>query len=291
MASRGFDTFDFSKSSEWLNYYQNIFPAPDYSRLLKIKQKWYKDHIDSTYDPNPIPQSSQSSAPRPQSSGARPQPQASTAASAMQQFQVLLFLLSIPGLFIGKALHLIIAGHLAGIIHYHNTPKLNLAYWRPVLTDDNMHAIAFALLCLVVPVSSLWLVPAYLGTLIYVAEVFLKHPRVPASLKAYARRIEDNKLGILQTRADCEVWVGFGILAMALLGYSHWISPVLYWQYTRMRYVLNYFSKITFGNLRVKGDAVFTGKPGVGMIWEKIKTFCNWLGSVDTNPSSSCEIF
>lgn len=280
MANRGFENFDFSKSSEWLSYYENIFPLPEPARLLKIKQKWYKDHVDSTYNANPAPPSPNQV---PRSSVVLP--------SSMQLFQVCLFSLSLFGLYFGKALHFIIAGHFAGIIHFHNMPKLNLAYWRPVISDDNMHAIAFALLCLVLPINALWVVPAYLGTLIYTAEVMLKHPKVPEKIKAYARKIEEKKMFILQTRADCEVWVGFALIVLVLLGSTHWIAPIIYWQYTRMRYVINYFSKITFANLRVKGDSLFFNKPGVGLVWGKLKTFCDWLCTVDSNSSPSCEIF
>jgi hypothetical protein len=60
-----------------------------------------------------------------------------------------------------------------------------------------------------------------------------------------------------------------------------------------MRYILNYFSKITFGNIRVKGDQMFQGKPLLQNVWEKIKGFCNWLNTIEANqaPGSSCQIF
>ena len=209
----------------------------------------------------------------------------------MQQFQVLLFFLSIPGFFFGKSLHLIIAGHFAGIIHFHNMPKLNLEYWRPVIADDNLHSIAFALLFLVMPTQALWVVPAYLGTLIYTADVIIRHRLAPERFKVIARKIEARKITILQARADCEAWIGFGLIILTALGYSHWISLIIYWQYTRMRYIINYFSKITFGNLRRKGDLLLTNKPGVGILWDKVKTFCDWLCTLDSNQGSSCEIF
>ena len=50
----------------------------------------------------------------------------------MQTLQVILFFLSIPGLLIGKALHCIIAEHLAGIIHYHDMAKLTAEYRKTV---------------------------------------------------------------------------------------------------------------------------------------------------------------
>ncbi|OMJ92203.1 hypothetical protein SteCoe_5078 [Stentor coeruleus] len=295
MATKGFESFDFSKSQEWLNYYENnVYPKPDYARLQKLKQKWYKEHIDKYYNPDPVshgpqtnPSQNQGSSRTGQAYGSSlPQP------SSMQKLQTLLFFLSVPAMFFGKTLHLIICGHLAGIIHYHNMPKMNLEYWKPVVSDDNLHSIAFALLFLVLPTNALWVIPVYLGTLVYVPDVIIRSAYFPQKIKDLANKFERKKLMILQSRADCEAWVGFGLIIFTILGYSHWISPIIYWQYTRMRYMLNHFTKITFANIRAKGDQMLTNKPGIGMVWEKLKYFCNWLCTVEANPQpSSCQIF
>ena len=246
----GFENYDFSKSADWQSYYQNIFPPPEYSKLLKIKQKWYKDHIDANYNPNLSTSSNPSSRPNPSRSNSQASPLSPP--SSMQTLQVILFFLSIPGLLIGKALHCIIAGHLAGIIHYHDMPKLTAEYWKTVLTDDNLHSIAFALLFLIIPTQSLWIVPAYLGTLIYLADFLLKFRKTPESLKKQAQKVKLRTNEILQMRADCEVWIGFALIGLTVAGYSHWISPIIYWQYTRMRYVINYFSQCSFRSLNEK---------------------------------------
>lgn len=294
MANRGFENFDFSSSAQWLSYYENIYPPPNYSQLTKIKQKWYKEHIDKNYNPNanaPNPNASNSSVPP------RPQPNRSSNSevppSPLQLFQVALFSLSVPAMLYGKTLHLIIAGHVAGLIHYHNLPRMNLEYWRPVIADDNMHSIVFALLFLILPASNLWMVPAYTGVLVYIPEVVLKLQYAPQRLKDAAKKLETNKIRLLQTRADSEVWVGFALIFIWITGMGHWINPIIYWQYTRMRYILNYFSKITFTNIRVKGDQFFSTRPGLSVAWEKLKSFCNWLCTIDSNQpaGSSCEIF
>ena len=295
MASRGFDSYDFGSSTEWLRYYDNIFPQPSYSQLTKIKQKWYREHVDKAFNPNPpgpsaSNSSNPSSAPRPQASR---NPQNRTPPSPLQLFQTVLFSLSIPAMLYGKALHLLIAGHLAGLIHYHNMPRMNLDYWRPVISDDNMHSIVFALLFLVLPTSNVWLVPAYIGVLVYVPDVVIGLQYAPKKFKDIAQKFDDSKLKLLQARADCEVWVGFALVILWVIGFGHWITPVIFWQYTRMRYILNYFSKVTFANLRVKGDQVFMTRPGFSVVWEKVKAGCDWLCKLESSPSSasSCEIF
>jgi Transmembrane protein 33/Nucleoporin POM33 len=296
MANAGFENFDFSKSSEWIAYYQNIFPPPDYTRLLKIKQKWYKQRIDPNYSPDvpsagPNPSIPPNSRPANAGQSSARTGSGTGAVSVMQKLQVLLFILSIPGMLIGKSLHLIIAGHLAGIIHYHDMPKLTLEYWQPVLTDDNLHSIAFALIFLMVPSSFLWVVPVYLSVSVYIGNFATRYSGLPASIKTLGRKIDSKKLLILQSRADTEVWLGFAMIFLTLVGYMHWITPIIYWQYTRVRYSLNYFSKTSFSNLKVKGDKLFTGKPGIQTVWVKIIQLCNWMTTVDVNSSPSCQIF
>lgn len=299
MASRAFDNFDFANNPDWRIYYENIFPVPTYTQLAKIKQKWYREHVDRNYNPSSPASSNASNSRNPSSSQSSSHSSASQASgptqgvSTLQLLQTSLFLLSIPAFFIGKSLHLIAAGHVAGIIHYHNMPRMSVEYWRPVISDDNLHSLVFALIFLIVPSSSIWLVPAYIGVLVYVPEVVIKTRYFPEGLKEYARKCERSKVKLLQSRADTEAWIGFALVALWVIGASHWITPIIYWQYTRMRYILNYFSKITFANLRVKGDQLFTGRAIFSNLWEKVKSGCDWLCKIEAgqSPSSSCQVF
>ena len=299
MAARGFDNFDFANNSDWRSYYDNIFPVPSYSQLAKIKQKWYRDHIDKNYNPSNSASpnasnsnsSSSSSHQAPNSSSSHSSP--SQPVSTLQLLQTSLFLLSIPAFFIGKSLHLIAAGHVAGIIHYHNMPRMSADYWRLVVADDNLHSLAFALIFLIVPSNAIWMVPAYIGVLVYVPEILVKTRYFPEGLKGYMRRCERSKVKLLQSRADAEAWLGFALVVLWVLGASHWITPIIFWQYTRMRYILNYFSKITFANIRYKGDQLFMARPMFSNVWEKVKSGCDWLCKMEANQSlaNSCQVF
>lgn len=150
MASlKAFEDFNWAASEAWQKHYAGVYPIPNHIQLLKIKQKWFKSNVDPNFDPNPT--SSQNSGsgngPRTFASGNRSS-NAPRAISTLQILQTVLFLLAFPGFFINKSLHLIVAGHFAGIIHYHNIPRLNADYWKNVILDDNFHAICFALIFL-----------------------------------------------------------------------------------------------------------------------------------------------
>mmetsp|Transcript_17119 Transcript_17119/g.17001 ORF Transcript_17119/g.17001 Transcript_17119/m.17001 type:complete len:157 (+) Transcript_17119:434-904(+) len=156
-----------------------------------------------------------------------------------------------------------------------------------------MHAILFALIFLFFNNHLLWVVPAFLGTFVYIGDVLSRHPSVPASIKVYTKRLDANKVNMLQVRADAEMWIGFASILMIFLG-SNIVFPLIYWQYTRMRYMLNGFSKTSFAYLRLKGDTIFQRMPAIiGKGWEKVKSICAWSVSMEAGPSagSSCTVF
>ena len=46
---KAYEKYDWSKSSGWINYYDNLYPAPPLKVLDKFKRKWYKKNIDSDF--------------------------------------------------------------------------------------------------------------------------------------------------------------------------------------------------------------------------------------------------
>ena len=45
-----YQEFDFSKSTAWLNYFDNLFPTPPMKKLEKFKRKFYRREIDNEFD-------------------------------------------------------------------------------------------------------------------------------------------------------------------------------------------------------------------------------------------------
>lgn len=48
--SSSFENYDFYSDSKWLSYIDNVFPTPSKEQYDKIKKKWYKNNIDSSFD-------------------------------------------------------------------------------------------------------------------------------------------------------------------------------------------------------------------------------------------------
>lgn len=126
----------------------------------------------------------------------------------------------------------------------------------------------------------------------YITDTLSKQPSVPTKIRNLALKLEPKKLEILQVRADAEIWVGFASVIVGVFGSSSLIYALLYWQYVRMRYMLNAFSKTSFAYLRYKGDVLFAKTPAiVNKGWIKLKDLCDWVNNMEAQQSSSCEIF
>jgi len=72
------------------------------------------------------------------------------------------------------------------------------------------------------------------------------------------------------------MWVGFASIFLAIFGNMSFIFPLLFWQYMRMRYMLNGFSRTSFAYLRFNGDTLAQRAPGiVQKAWTKLKQLCD----------------
>mmetsp|Transcript_14911 Transcript_14911/g.21696 ORF Transcript_14911/g.21696 Transcript_14911/m.21696 type:complete len:288 (+) Transcript_14911:1-864(+) len=282
---RQYQAFDFANNPNWRAYYDQVHGNPTPQQLERIKKKWYKRHIDPDFDPEYTQPRQSAEHPRQQ-----PRQQPRQPVQPLQLLQVGLFALAVPSALFGKALHMVVAAHFAGILHYHSTPKLTKEYWKAVVLDDNAHALGFALLFLIMPMSIIWVVPVALGAAVYTADILPRTNYLPPSLSGYLRKLDSKKAELLQMRSDSEVWVGFAVTIGALLGVCHFIVPLVFWQYMRSKYTLNRFTQISFAYLRMRGDQVFGGCPWfLQTCWSKLKQFCNF--AVTPQQPSSCSIF
>ena len=50
-----FKEYNWAYSSEWNNYYNNLYPSPPIEKLLHYKKKFYRNYIDPEFDINYIP--------------------------------------------------------------------------------------------------------------------------------------------------------------------------------------------------------------------------------------------
>jgi hypothetical protein len=73
-------------------------------------------------------------------------------------------------------------------------------------------------------------------------------------------------------KATCEVYAGIASILFIFIGNA--------WQFLRLKYMVNGYTKLAFGQIRMSGDGLMASCPSViGMVWEKIKSGCEYMAS------------
>ena len=129
-------------------------------------------------------------------------------------------------------------------------------------------------------------IPLVLNAYVQAAEygriLLNRNPRTPvlSSLKNYIDRAVNQRAQFVEMKGDVEVGIGFYLPLVWFFGWSNVFIIFFYWQFLRMKYVINYGTRATFGKIRVYVDAKLRA-PGVPAvvktIWTKVKSTCEWL--------------
>ena len=101
----------------------------------------------------------------------------------------------------------------------------------------------------------------------------------------------------MELKHDLEIYLGIYLIVAILIGWSYFLQILVYWQFLRIKYAINYNAQAAFR--RVDGKITsFLGNsfvPGLfRQLYQKIKSGLAYLSSMDdpNNQSrSSCSIF
>lgn len=284
MAEERYERFAWSESNEWQDYLRNVYPPPTLPQVVKIKRKWYQKHIDPELSLEPP----SASTPPPQSSVPPPsRPSRSTGSSGgrgLFLLPALLFCLWPYAWFIGKGLHVAIAAFSIGVFAKYGIPKLNLDYWRPVATDDDMHSVVYCLLLLIFADGLATQIPIVLGGACWVVSGMSG----VAALQTYTRNV--NMYSLASLKSDSEVALGvFSLLSIPAPNGSL-VLALLMWQFLRMKYMLSTLTQSSFAKMRMYGDAVFPAGGVMGGVWEKLKRFASYMVTVEQGGQTGCSV-
>ena len=262
--------------------------------MEKFKRKWYKRVIDPSFDieytaPQTSSQPSQPSAGQAFGQAYFQAPPRPPQNSTLAKVQCLLFLAMFPAVFIGKGIHFAMTAHFAGLIQWHGMPKLSKEYWARCLPDENLHCILFCFLYLFFDQASIWFIPEGIMAAICVANMAIFYPTLPSFVENYASKIRTMEYHLLGMKAQAEIFAGIFAIIMVFIGGISLIFPMLYWQFLRVKYMVNPYTKAAFTQLRISGDDATANWPSFRWAWDKIKGFMEYMGSAHER-QSSCSV-
>jgi hypothetical protein len=166
-----------------------------------------------------------------------------------------------------------------GIINKNGTPKFSGDYLRQLMPDEHFQNLGY--LGVVVFLGGINFVvysPLVLFAYLTVCDVAIKTPslKLPEFVMGYLRKGVDQRGQFLALKADLEIYIGIYLIVGWFLGWSSLISIFFYWQYIRLKYMLNYNTKLSFSKFAttIDGYAGAPNAPGIlKTIWGKVKDF------------------
>jgi hypothetical protein len=177
-----------------------------------------------------------------------------------------------------------------GILNKNGTPKFSKEYLQMIIPDENVHNLGYlGFLILMIDYSFTAYTPLLLYALIIVCDTgaiyIRKNPNIslPSIVKEYTLKVADHKGQLLDLKAGIEIYMGFYLMVGWFLGFATLFSIIFYWQYMRIKYMINSRTQTAFTLLRIKIDTFMCNPSVPGIVitgWEKIKSGLRYLTSV-----------
>mmetsp|Transcript_22302 Transcript_22302/g.47804 ORF Transcript_22302/g.47804 Transcript_22302/m.47804 type:complete len:328 (+) Transcript_22302:13-996(+) len=303
-AEEAFLTFDWTNEG-WQKYFNELYPQPNHAQAMKFKKKWYRANIDSSLDANFDPleadrarrEASETKSKKTDGGPGLSSSEAfanvapaavSSLSRPMKRMSLLLHLVSVicgfcylpfgADLYF-KALQAFCFGFVVELYGKYGRPRLQVAWWRPILLDDAFCSLILTMMFL--PARPLVFVLAMptLSSVLFCGEAVKSDEAVlPAALGFLKQRLlacvePKRKQTVLQLRSDIEVGVVFLLITMALLSQGNVVLPLIFLNFMRIRYLVNPFTQASFKKVDSRVSPMFEKIPGVGWVWNKFKGF------------------
>ena len=273
-----FKEYNWAESSEWKSYYNNIFPTPPSSKILRYKIKFYRNKIDPDFDidykspteeDNSYSNTNSSSTSNNQKSNENTNnnnafqnmfskeqtfetykaaqslanPINSNLLICIETFLLIAFIISLPSSH--KSSLLALLGFLVRTIRCVGIPKFDMIYFRALIMNDSCHTLLYSLQTLLDKFNYYIIIPVLISTIIALSD----NGRNINLFKKYTDFANNKREELIEVRSNIEVTIGFVSIFGVFLKINSIITPILYWQVMKFRYTLNPYIKKSFSHL------------------------------------------
>jgi len=278
-----FTSYNWEEDSGWQTYWKSIDQdtlnnKPKAARehwINKKKAKWYKKHVDETYDPPAPPKpTSQQRQTQQETKPSRPK-QCEQHFVEMAAFsrRWYFYLLCNCWCVIGAPLMIpwlknvyrsIIVANAAVygyyLFHTYGRPKFQRYYAKLLFLDENLFHFSYPLMCMMLNPGMIWLAPILLR-IVPLANAQLemlileKVPGMYDHLQILLNYIDQRRMRWTSLSYSVEVWTAILMIPGSLLaGMGILVSAVIYWQFLRMKYMMCENCRIAFrdANARIR---------------------------------------
>eukprot|EP01066_Platyproteum_vivax_P014692 Platyproteum_vivax@DN656_c0_g1_i1.p1 len=266
-----FQDFDWS-NSEWLKYFDGLYPTPPQTQVLKWKKKWYKKNIDPSLDlnegaePTPPPSAKQHQPQHFSGQFGAPPPPASYAAAKQPNLLLFAAVGHISALFFylcylvgygwayNRAIQTFLVTYVVDSMCRYGVPRLNTEWWMPVVFDDCVQSTMMLVFLMMGAPMFIGLASPTITSALAISQIYSISPLVqrftPLFLQKYMsdghKFLESKKIRVMQYRANAEVMAGVLLAVMAIVKRAGFLPVLLYWTWMRARFMASAFTQSAF---------------------------------------------
>lgn len=275
-----FREFNWKENKDWQKFYSDLYPKPPQSKILKYKKIFYRKNIDPDFDIDYNPKNNGINAfshsckenkedmdndtKKEQESNQTlkknftieqtfenyriaqtlTRPIYSPLWRNIESFLMFFFVLTLPFRF--KTIHISLIAFLIRCIRLTGIPRFEKSYYQALVMNDSFHNFVTCLLALTDRFNYYMTVPITLSVVIAVCDNFRNSNISINSIRNFVSTINKNKDDLLKDRSHIEVAIGFITIFGAIIRINSLITPVIYWQLMRVRYMINPYDKQSF---------------------------------------------
>ena len=275
-----FKEYNWTDSAEWKSYYTNIFPTPPPSKILRYKKKFYRNKIDPDFDIDykPLNEEDNSNSSTNSSSTSYNQkantnnnsfqdmfskeqtfesykaaqslanPINSNLLIVIETFLLIAFIISLPSSH--KTSILALLAFLVRTIRSVGIPKFDMIYFRALIMNDSCHTLLYTLQTLLDKFNYYIIIPILISTIIALSD----NGRNIVLVKKYTNLVNNKREELIEIRSNIEVTIGFVSIIGVFLKINSILTPILYWQAMKFRYILNPYIKKSFSQLNYSSN-------------------------------------
>ena len=180
---------------------------------------------------------------------------------------------------------LILAAVLVDLLRKFGPPKCNKYYFSQLALDDELHSLSLVLFTSFVN-NFIFTIPIYFFIfqclVAYFFQLYRKNPAAPLAgmLKPQVDKFFFKRGQIRGLRAEIEIYSGIYLIVGIFIGTSGMFQALIFWQFLRMLYMVNGYTKWGFRRLGAWMDSVVANPRVPGIIktlFTKIKGGAAWM--------------
>jgi len=297
-----FLSFDWS-DERWRTYLNGLYPPPSQDQIAKFKRKWYKRHVDSSFDDSYDPSAGATQSFPTEEVPSLPEGiyedgsrwgaigQKATICFTVYCVAILMSVGSAAGVFPAyQSLVILVAAFLLELIAKYGI-KFKKDYFHHLILDD-VGIMPIMSVTLLMPglnssVRVFAMASPFLTALMSFAQICKFHKKLPSMVCDFWAPLASSKARrkLMQVRADLEVALGFSMVGGVLIMACAPITTVLFWNFMMMRYMMSPWTQASFKRLDGHLSSVLESVPGIKQAYQWVRS---WLFSyVDPQSKSA----